>query len=206
MANTTSVPPAGPSHLPGVNAVPFDAMGALLVRNWWLVALRGVCAILFGILAIAAPQAFLLAMALYFAAYTIVDGVWGIASAIRAAQHHERFGLLLFEGVVSIAVGIAAALIPAAAIWAFILLVAGWALVTGGLMIAAAFRLHLQNGRWWLGIGGVLSVIFGVALAINPDVSAVVLAVWMGAYSLTFGLTLLILSFKLRGRQHSAKA
>nr|WP_238257730.1 DUF308 domain-containing protein [Methylobacterium gnaphalii] len=180
-------------------------MSAVLARNWWLVALRGVFAILFGVLAFAAPQAFLLALALYFAAYMLVDGGWTIASAIRSAQKHERYGFLLLEGIVDIIVGLAAALIPAAAIWAFVLLVATWALVTGALMIAAAFRLHLHYGRWWLGLGGVISVLFGLALAINPGMSAIVLAFWMGAYSLAFGVMLLFLAFNLRGRHATSR-
>nr|WP_238180258.1 DUF308 domain-containing protein [Methylobacterium haplocladii] len=178
-------------------------MSSVLARNWWIVALRGIFAVLFGILAFAAPQAFLLALALYFAVYMLVDGGWTIASAIRAAQKHERYGFLLLEGIVDILVGMAAALIPAAAIWAFVLLVATWALVTGGLMIAAAFRLHLHYGRWWLGLGGVISIMFGLALAINPGMSAIVLALWMGIYSVAFGVMLLILAFNLRGRRGS---
>lgn len=205
MANSTTVPPIGSSNTPLAGVARLDAMSAVLARNWWLVALRGVFAILFGVLAFAAPQAFLLALALYFAAYMLVDGGWTIASAIRAAQKHERYGFLLLEGIVDIVVGLAAALIPAAAIWAFVLLVATWALVTGALMIAAAFRLHLHYGRWWLGLGGVISILFGLALAINPGMSAIVLAFWMGAYSLAFGVMLLFLAFNLRGRYASSR-
>ncbi|WP_375464891.1 HdeD family acid-resistance protein [uncultured Methylobacterium sp.] len=181
-----------------------DAMSTVLARNWWLVALRGVLAILFGALAFVAPGAFVLSLVLFFAAYMVVDGVFAIAAALRAAQAHARWGFLLFEGVADVLVGAAAFLVPAAAVWAFVLLVAVWALATGGLMIAAAFRLHLHYGRWWLGLGGVVSILFGIALLADPGMSALVLTGWLGAYAAAFGVMMLILAFRLRGRHEAA--
>ncbi len=189
-----------PSGVPLTGPARLDAMSAVLARNWWLVALRGLLAILFGVIAFVAPGAFVLSLVLFFAAYMLVDGIFGIVAAVRAAQRHDRWGFLLLEGLLDIVVGIAAFLVPAAAVWAFVLLVAAWALVSGGLMIAAAFRLHLHYGRWWLGLGGVVSVLFGIALLINPGMSALVLTWWLGAYAVVFGVLLLILGFRLRSR------
>ena len=142
-------------------------------------------------------------MGVFCAANWLGDGVGAVVGAVRAAQRHERWGFLLVEGLVDIVVGVAAVLVPAAAVWAFVLLLAAWALVTGGLMIAAAFRLHLHYGRWWLGLGGVVSILFGLALLINPGMSALVLTWWIGSYTFAFGILLLILAFKLRA-QHGA--
>ncbi|MBP1182044.1 HdeD family acid-resistance protein [Methylobacterium sp. PvR107] len=189
-----------PSGVPLVGAARLDAMSAALARNWWLVALRGVVAILFGAVAFIAPGAFVLSLVLFFAAYMFADGVFAIVGAVRAAQRHERWGFLLLEGLVDIIVGVAAVLVPAAAVWAFVLLLAVWALVTGGLMIAAAFRLHLHYGRWWLVLGGVVSILFGIALILEPGMSALVLTWWIGAYTFAFGVLLLILAFQLRSR------
>ncbi|KAB7786679.1 HdeD family acid-resistance protein [Methylorubrum populi] len=189
-----------PSGVPLTGPARLDAMSAVLARNWWLVALRGLLAILFGVIAFVAPGAFVLSLVLFFAAYMLVDGIFGIVAAVRAAQRHDRWGFLLLEGLLDIVVGVAAFLVPAAAVWAFVLLVAAWALVSGGLMIAAAFRLHLHYGRWWLGLGGVVSVLFGIALLINPGMSALVLTWWLGAYAVVFGVLLLILGFRLRSR------
>ena len=196
MASPSGVPPTGPARL--------DAMSAVLARNWWLVALRGLLAILFGVIAFIAPGAFVLSLVLFFAAYMLVDGLVGIVAAVRAAQRHERWGFLLLEGLLDIVVGVAAFLVPAAAVWAFVLLVAAWALLSGGLMIAAAFRLHAHYGRWWLGLGGVVSVLFGIVLLINPGMSALVLTWWLGAYAVAFGVMLLILGFRLRSRHTEA--
>lgn len=193
-----------PSGVPLVGTARLDAMSAALARNWWLVALRGLVSILFGAIAFAAPAAFVLSLVLFFAAYMLVDGVFTIVAAVRAAQHHERWGFLLFEGLIDILVGVAAFLVPAAAVWAFVLLLAAWAFVTGGLMIAAAFRLHLHYGRWWLVLGGVVSLLFGLALVIEPGMSALVLTWWLGAYAIAFGVMLVILAFSLRSRHASA--
>jgi uncharacterized membrane protein HdeD (DUF308 family) len=181
-----------------------DAMSAVLARNWWLVALRGVFAILFGAIAFVAPGAFVLSLVLFFSAYMLVDGVCGIVASVRAAQKHERWGLLLAEGILDVVVGVAAFLVPAAAVWAFVYLVAVWALISGGLMLAAAFKLHAHYGRWWLALGGVVSLLFGVALLINPGMSALVLTWWLGGYAVAFGVMLLILAFRLRGRHDDA--
>lgn len=193
-----------PSGIPLTGSARLDAMSAALARNWWLIALRGVVAILFGIVAFAAPGAFVLSLVLLFAAYTLVDGAFAIVGAVRAAQRHERWGFLLLEGLVDIVVAVAAVLVPGAAVWAFVLLLAAWALVTGGLMIAAAFRLHLHYGRWWLGLGGLVSILFGIALALEPGMSALVLTWWIGAYTIAFGVLLLILAFQLRSRHTAA--
>jgi len=93
-----------------------DAMSRLLSENWWAIALRGVCGVLFGIITFVSPVATLLTLALFFAAYLLVDGVFGIISAVRAARAHDRWGLLLAEGALNILMGLIAALFPASAV------------------------------------------------------------------------------------------
>jgi uncharacterized membrane protein HdeD (DUF308 family) len=195
---------SGTAPGPLTGAARLDAMSAVLARNWWLVALRGLLAVLFGLAAFVAPAAIVLALVVVFAAYMLVDGAFTVAAAIRAASRHERWGWLLLEGLVDLAVGAAAFLLPGGAVLAFVWLVAAWALITGGLMIAAAFRLHVHYGRWWLGLGGAVSVLFGLALLVNPGMSALVLTYWAGGYALVFGVLLLVLAFRLRSRHATA--
>jgi uncharacterized membrane protein HdeD (DUF308 family) len=183
-----------------------EAMSAVLAQNWWLIALRGVFAILFGIIAFAAPGAVMLTLALFFAAYLLVDGVIGIAAAVRAARAHERWGLLLAEGALNIVMGLIAAVLPVSAVLAFVFVTAAWALITGGLMLAAAFKLTQTHGRLWLALGGIVSVIWGVLLVIAPLVGAVVLTWWLGAYALVFGIALLVLAFQLRAHKDDRRA
>ena len=174
-----------------------------LVQNWWLFTLRGVFAIVFGLLALIFPGPTMLSLVILFSAYMLVDGIFGIISAVRAIRRKEdRWGLLIFEGLIDIAVGILAFLWPGITVVAFVLLVGAWAIVTGAVMTAAGFRLNVSHGRWWLVLSGLLSLGFGTLLVIIPLIGAVVLTWWIGAYALAFGVALVIFSFKLRSRQH----
>jgi uncharacterized membrane protein HdeD (DUF308 family) len=174
-----------------------------LVQNWWLFTLRGVLGIIFGILALIFPGPTILSLVLLFSAYMLVDGIFGIISAVRAIRRKEdRWGLLIFEGLLDIATGVVAFLWPGLTVVAFVWLIAAWAIVSGGLMTAAGFRLNIEHGRWWLVLGGLLSIAYGVLLIITPLIGAVVFTWWLGAYALVFGVALVIFSFKLRSRQH----
>ena len=174
-----------------------------LVQNWWLFTLRGVLGIIFGILALIFPGPTILSLVLLFSAYMLVDGIFGIISAVRAIRRKEdRWGLLIFEGLLDIATGVVAFLWPGLTVVAFVWLIAAWAIISGGLMTAAGFRLNIEHGRWWLILGGLLSLAYGVLLIITPLIGAVVLTWWLGAYALVFGVALVIFSLKLRSRQH----
>jgi uncharacterized membrane protein HdeD (DUF308 family) len=174
-----------------------------LVQNWWLFTLRGIFAIVFGLLALIFPGPTMLSLVILFSAYMLVDGIFGIISAVRAIRRKEdRWGLLIFEGLIDIAVGILTFLWPGITVVAFVLLVGAWAIVTGAVMTAAGFRLNVSHGRWWLVLSGLLSLGFGTLLVIIPLIGAVVLTWWIGAYALAFGVALVIFSFKLRSRQH----
>lgn len=180
---------------------------SVLVRNWWAFVIRGVLAVLFGIMALFLPGAAMLSLVLLFSIYALVDGIFAIASAVRAAQRHERWGLLILEGVVDILAAVAAASWPGLTVVVFVFLVAVWALLTGGLMLAAAFKVDADHGRWWMVLGGAVSVLYGAALVIAPLVGALVLTWWIGAYALVFGIAMLVLAFRLRAKaRHLAAA
>ena len=174
-----------------------------LVQNWWLFTLRGVLGIIFGCIALIFPGPTILSLVIFFSAYMLVDGVFAIISAVRAIRRKEdRWGLLIFEGLLNIVVGIAAFLWPGLTVVVFVWLIAAWAIVSGGLMTAAGFQLNIDHGRWWLVLGGLLSLAYGVLLIITPLIGAIVLTWWLGAYALVFGVALVVFSFKLRSRQH----
>ena len=183
-----------------------ESMSATLARNWWAVALRGAAGILFGVIALVVPTAAMLTLAWLFAAYLLVDGALAVVAAIRAAERHARWGLLLLEGVLDLVMGGIVFFFPTTAVIAFVLITAAWALITGALMLVSSFRLHGAHGRLWLALGGVVSLIWGVLLAAAPFIGAIVLTWWLGAYAIVFGVMLLILAFRLRGHRHADPA
>jgi uncharacterized membrane protein HdeD (DUF308 family) len=180
---------------------PGPAMSAMLARNWWALALRGVLAILFGLGALLLPLATIGALMLFFAAYMLADGVLGIVAGLRAAARHERWGLLVLEGLLGIAAGCAAFLLPGLSVVVFVLLLGAWSVASGVVLAAASWRLDAAHGRWWLLLAGVVSVLWGVLLAVFPVTGAVVLTWWLGGYAVAFGAALLVLAFRLRGRR-----
>jgi uncharacterized membrane protein HdeD (DUF308 family) len=183
-----------------------ERMSNRLAQNWWAIALRGVFAILFGIAALVMPGAALLAFVLLFAAYMLVDGVLAIISGVRAAQRHERWGWLIFEGILDLIAGGIAVVWPLITIVAFVFLMGAWAIVSGALLFGASFRLHIPHGRWLMALAGAVSVIWGILLIVWPLIGAVVLTWWIAAYALFFGVALLVLAFRLRGRRRDPVA
>jgi uncharacterized membrane protein HdeD (DUF308 family) len=170
-----------------------------LAENWWAVVLRGVAGILFGVITVLAPGISLAALVMLFGAYAFVDGVLAIASAIRRRGTRARWGLLLFEGVAGVAVGVATLLWPGVTALALLYLIAAWALLTGVLEIAAAIALRKEiEGEWMLVLSGILSVGLGVMLAAFPGPGALAVVVWIGAYAFVFGALLVALGFRLR--------
>ena len=180
-----------------------DAMSEVLAQRWWAVGLRGILAIIFGLICLLTPGIALGAFVIVFAAYMFVDGVFAIISGIRAARSGENWGLLILEGVVDLAAGAIAVLWPAITLVVLVWIVAIWAIVSGALMVAAAFSLNLDYGRWWLALGGIASTVFGILLIIEPLIGAVVLTLWIGAYALVFGVFLLVLGFQLHSKREA---
>ena len=181
-----------------------------LGRNWWALALRGVAAMLLGILAFAWPGITLFVLVLFFGAYMLVDGIFAIVAAVRAAGEEDRWWLLLIEGILGVLAGLVAFFWPGLTALALLYFIAAWAIVTGIMEIVAAVRLRQEiEGEWALGLSGLLSVIFGVLLVVLPAPAGLLSLVWLiGAYAVATGVLLLILAFRVRseaGREAPAR-
>jgi len=161
---------------------------------------RGAFAILFGLAAFILPVATIASLVLLFAIYMLADGVFAIVAGLRAAARHERWALLILEGVVDLLAGAVALLIPGTAVLVLVTLLGVWAVISGALLISAAFRLHAGHGRWVLALSGLVSIVWGVVLYASPITGALVLTWWLGGYAFAFGVLLLVLAFQLRGR------
>jgi uncharacterized membrane protein HdeD (DUF308 family) len=137
----------------------------------------------------------------------LVDGVMNIVGAVRAMEKHDRWGILVLEGIVGIGAASITVLWPGITALALVYVIAAWAVVTGCLEIAAAIRLRrVISGDWLLVLSGALSLVFGILLVISPVAGALVVALWVGAYALIFGVIMLALGLRLRSWGRSAMA
>jgi uncharacterized membrane protein HdeD (DUF308 family) len=171
-----------------------------LARNWWALALRGLVAVLFGLLTFLIPGITLVTLVLLFGAYALADGVFNVIAFFRVASHHWA---LLIEGVVGIIAGILTFVWPAITALVLLYLIAFWAIFTGLFEIIAGIRLRKAiASEWLLLVMGVLSLLFGVFILFAPGAGALAIVLWIGAYALVFGITMLVLAFRLRGHRH----
>jgi uncharacterized membrane protein HdeD (DUF308 family) len=171
----------------------------VLSRNWWALALRGLFAVLFGIMAFAWPGITLGALVLLYGAYALADGVFAIVAAVTGTPRSLPWWALLAEGVAGIAVGVLTFVWPVITGLVLLYLIAAWAVVTGVFEIVTAVRLRKEiRGEWLMALSGVLSILFGLALAVFPGAGALAVVWLIGAYAITFGVLLMILGFQLR--------
>jgi uncharacterized membrane protein HdeD (DUF308 family) len=174
-----------------------------LGRNWWLVLLRGIAAIVFGLLAWAWPGVTLVTLVLFWGAYALVDGVAALVGGWKTKDSGKPMWTVVLVGIVGIAAGIFTFLQPGVTAIALLILIAVWAIVQGVLEISAAIRLRkeIQN-EWLLILSGVLSVAFGVLMILNPGAGAIAVLWLIGAFAVAYGALLVFLSFKLK--KHAA--
>jgi len=173
--------------------------GRLLADTWWLVALRGVAAVIFGILAFVWPKITLLTLIWLYGVYAIINGVLALVQAFTGPKEGRRTGALVFHGIVSLLAGIIAILVPGITALALLLLIAAWAIVGGIFEIVTAVRLRkVISHEWLMIVAGVISVLFGVLLILQPAVGALAMIWWIGGFAILFGILLVSLAFRLR--------
>ncbi len=168
-------------------------------RNWWMLALRGGLAVLFGVLAWIWPGITVLALALLFGAYALVDGVVALFHAVKGGVPGQSRGWLGVAGVCGIVLGVITLFWPGLTAFALIILIGAWAIATGVLEIVAAIWLRRQiSGEGWHILSGALSVVFGVLLLIWPGAGGLALVWLVGLLAIAFGVSLIIAAFRLR--------
>jgi uncharacterized membrane protein HdeD (DUF308 family) len=172
----------------------------IFARNWWALALRGVVAVIFGILALVWPHQTLLALVILFGAFMLVDGVLTLASALAWRKWNPRWWAVALAGVAGIIVGVLTFVWPGMTGLALLYLIAAWAILTGILEIVAAIELRrVIEGEWLMVLSGILSVVLGVLLVAFPGAGALGLAWLIGIYAFVYGLLLIAFAFRLRG-------
>lgn len=174
-----------------------------IIRNWWIWAVRGVFAIIFGAIAILFPALALQTLILVFGAYALVDGGFTIYHALT--NRNDNWVWHLVEGIVSVLAGIAAFMLPILTGLTLLLVIAFWAIVTGVMQVVAAWRLRKEiENEFWLGLAGVSSIIFGTYILFDPLGGALATAWLIGIYSIAFGTMLIGLALRFRAMDANA--
>lgn len=181
-------------------------LASLAKGVWWLLLLRGILAVLFGIVALLAPAAALTAVAIVYGAYALVDGIAAIVHSLQLRSTTPRWGWLLASGVLTALAGLAALILPAFAgffgglfvLWTIVF----WSIMTGILGIRSAAGAPAGRARTF-GIGsGVVSLVFGVILAISlflsPDATVLGLIWTVGIFAIVFGVMLVVAAVSAR--------
>ena len=179
---------------------------SLVKKNWGWIALRGLLAIVFGVLAIMRPGVTVSALVIVFGAYAFIDGSYLFIAAIAERKTEPNWVAFLFAGLAGIAVGITTLVMPGITALALLYYVAAWAMIRGTMEIIAAMRLRkFIKGEWVYVFAGALSIIFGAYLVVRPAMGTLLLMAWLGAYAVIFGIVLVVLAFQLRNAPRIAE-
>jgi uncharacterized membrane protein HdeD (DUF308 family) len=167
---------------------------------WWLVLIRGILAILFGLFALFAPGTALLALVLVFGAYAIIDGITAIIAGIRHRKDESHWGWQVFQGVVSLIAGIIAFVWPGVTVLAILFVIAFWSIIGGVAQIVESFTMRKRGlSSWgWTLAGGIVSVLFGIVLLAWPGAGLITLLWLVGVFALVFGVIFVVWALRLR--------
>ncbi len=172
----------------------------LLARHWWVLLLRGLFAIIFGVFTMANLGIALATLVIFFGAYVFVNGIFTLIHALRGWKHEEDRWLPLIDGLLGVWVGIITFRNPAMTAVMLVFFIAIWSLVSGVLLIIAAVRLRkIIQGEAWLAFGGIVSILFALLLMWAPGAGALSLLWLIASYAILFGMILIVFAFKLRG-------
>jgi uncharacterized membrane protein HdeD (DUF308 family) len=188
-------------------AVPEHGPGPMLhslAKHWWLTLLRGICAIVFGILAFVWPGVTLFTLVILYGAFALADGVLAIAAAIMGGAPAPRWWLAVV-GLAGIGAGVLTFAWPGVTALVLLVFIAVWAIAIGVMQIYGAIKLRREiDNEWLLIAGGILSVLFGLVMLGWPGAGALALIFVIGAYAIAEGILLVGLALRLRKHSHAA--
>ncbi|MFC5824341.1 HdeD family acid-resistance protein [Nonomuraea insulae] len=166
-------------------------------RSWWLLLIRGLAAIVFGILALIWPGITLLVLVIFFGVYALISGLFELFAGFRHGERPRAW--LIISGIIGILAGIVAFLWPGITSLALLYLVAFWAIFTGVSEIVAGVHLRkVIDNEWMFIVGGILSVIFGVLLLVWPGAGMLSLVWLIGVFAILYGIAMIALSFRVK--------
>jgi uncharacterized membrane protein HdeD (DUF308 family) len=172
-------------------------MDQALTRASWLFALGGVVAVIFGIVALVFPGITLVALVILFGAFALIGGVLTLVGGLdRATEHARHWVPMVFSGLFGVAIGVFTFFRPDITALALVYLIAVWAILTGILEFVAGIELTgAASGAWALWLGGIVSVAFGVFIALRPAGGALAIVWLIGIYAIVFGVLRVIYAY-----------
>jgi uncharacterized membrane protein HdeD (DUF308 family) len=174
-------------------------MLAMLSKHWWVFLVRGVLAILFGVMAWMWPGLTLVTLVFFFGAWALVSGIFSVVGALRGKAHSPHWWVWLLQGLLGIAIGILTFARPGVTALALMVYIAAWSIVSGVFEVLTAIRLRKEiQGEGWLILAGIASVVFGLLILLFPGAGALALLWLIAAYAILFGVLLLAVAFKLK--------
>lgn len=174
-------------------------MLAVLVRNWWIIAVRGLFTIIFGGMTLLWPGLTLRVLIVLFGSYALVNGIFTVISGLRSRGENQRWWVVLLQGIAGIILGLLTFFYPSETALVLLYFIAVWAVITGIFEIVAGIMLRrVITGEWLAILSGILSVIFGVLLVVFPGAGALSLLWLIGTYAIILGILLIVLAFRLR--------
>ncbi|MCB1228420.1 MAG: HdeD family acid-resistance protein [Verrucomicrobiales bacterium] len=176
-----------------------NALTNMISRNWWVLLLRGLFAVAFGVLSWMMPGVSLASLVLLFGIYALSDGILGLMGAFAGRKENDDWWVLLLWALVSIGAGVMTFIAPGITELALLFYIAAWSVATGVLQIVMAIRLRKEiQGEWMLILAGLASVVFGLVLMARPLAGAIALIWLIASYAVFFGLLMIFLSFKAK--------
>ena len=188
----------GENRMTSIAAMHDDLAGSL-AKNWWLLLLRGLLAVAFGVLLFTRPSISVAILITFFGAYSLVDGVFSAYSAISQRSQHEHWVLMLVGGLCGIAIGLITFYSPGITAIVLLFYIAIWSIIIGISQIIMAVKLRAEiKGEFWLGLAGLVSVLFGMYLIYNPG-AGILSVIWvLAAYAVLFGFLMIALSLRVK--------
>jgi uncharacterized membrane protein HdeD (DUF308 family) len=174
-------------------------LSQILSRYWWATLLRGVAWVLFGLVVFAWPGMSVLTLTLLFGAFVLADGIGNIAAALGGRDESDTWWVLLLRGAVGICAALVTLISPGITAVTLLFLIAMWAIVTGFLEVVTAVELRKEiDGELWLGLGGLITIAFGVFLLARPEVGALAVVWVIAGYAMGFGAIKIVEAFEAR--------
>lgn len=181
-------------------------LGSAVRAVWWMVLIRGALAIIFGLIALFSPGSALVALVVVFGVYAILDGITAVVVGVRHRKSASHWGWQVAQGAISVIAGVVALVLPGVTALAILFVIAFWSIVNGVAVAMQAFMMRRQGApSWgWALAGGVLSVVFGILLVIQPGAGLLTLLWLVGSFAVVFGVIVVGWAFRLRNALKAA--